>query len=370
MERVPDTMQAPAAVWWRQRSVLWTEGTAFVMVGLAIVVNFLPGSRYWIGLTAGALIGLAVTLALGGLFTIHDAWELHRKLYQIWLPAAQRDRRDRLAAEARADNAFGLGYAVSQRPTSPDEITEHWRFLASFCQALSLPLGASEWSHIRAASDDVDELASVSTTIRGIVDQYAPREWWCFFSLGATIAWLTDALERHQNLYFARSELEGFQANPTLDDDPRYAEVAEKLSRAFAVIDGGTVLPAQRAQLVEDVNNALRELPEAQVEFRQTPFAIPVSDWYWTDTDGEIGAMCFVGDRSVYAASATSYEVGHTGPDGSITLTRNGEGWGCSKHGELSATAPCTDLDLVLATTNGGEPITQARLVLVRDDET
>jgi hypothetical protein len=389
-------MKPPAATWLRQRSLVGIEVGALVVLGIGIAAYFLPGSRIWIDYFVGGLVALALALAIGGLYTVHDSWEQHRKLYgmnhklseahrelsELRKRQAQNDLRDLRDVQATAENAFGLGYYVSSIPDGEAEIRDQRLFLQSFCKelALRLPLATSE-KLFQPALPNQEEIAALSAEVRQEVERVAPLKWGCFFHLGATIAWLQYEVDNKRSLRRVGQELQQIQTDQSLRSDARYASAVDELTEVIRSVTYDGHKPSEGQQFAARFNSIFFKLPEMHVELRSTPFPMPITEWYWVRTaDGAPAATCFVGEQSVYTTVAVAdgsiqtavtgyYQVSTGAGTDEVEVAKEADHWRCSLDGPVTVASPCPHLDLVLTVTDGGKPITHARTVLVRHEE-
>ncbi len=372
-------IEPPPATWWRQRSLIAIEAGALVVLGIGVAVNYLPGSRYWIGVFVGGLVALAITLAIGGLYTIHDGWEQHRHFYTIWEQLEQKERSETRAIQAMAEDAFGLGYSVSTIPSDLAEIHEQCLFLRSFCRELGLPLSPGTYERlVRSIPRDGDEMATLAAEIREVVERVAPREWRCFFHLGATIEWLIQEAERKRPLRRVERELQMIQADEILSRHLRYAAAVEELLAVIGSVRYDGYQPVEGQGIPSKVHAVLVKLPDIDVGTLSTPFPTPITEWYWVGTEtGAPAAMCFVGDQSVFTTVAVAdgsiegavagyYEVSTGDEPDKARITPGADGWHCSVDEGVTFAHPCDHLDLVLTVSDGGLPVTEARTILVR----
>jgi hypothetical protein len=201
--------------------------------------------------------------------------------------------------------------------------------------------------------------------VQSRVQQSAPAEWWCFFRLGLTVFWLTQRLEARQSILAIRRDLETIRDDDALSLDTRYLRSVDELLSILPT--GLTLADADRANVVRQVNIILNTLPEGEPSFRIAPFPLPLTDWYWIsagDIDGV--AMRFIGSGHLVAFPGGRYELEDlAGREACVVLFENSD-WSCSAHPEANRNQPCSEIELVYDLTNGGQPVTEARVRPVR----
>lgn len=357
-----ETVKRPPDRWWSQRSVAISELSAVIVAGLGFAAYFgLSGRASDLG--AGAAFGLAVALGIGGLFPIHDQWELSRRLYRFWTLASTRERREQHFEELRALNGFFLGHELANASSSSREDLSGIEFVRSFCAGLSLNLSVNEWERLGQTPSSKDELRDIVDMVRSRVEQYAPPQWWCFFQLGSTLVWMIDDIEARRSLGRVKRQLEEIMADPALEVDQRYFSAVKSLLSVLPATlpSAGTDWSTIAAQ----VNKVLSSLPQAEPSLRIAPFAVPISDWFWFDDDGLPGAMRRIGDGSLAAYTGGRFELSDFPDRSDRTVCFEDGKWSCTIHEGANTEHPCPDIVLVSDMTNGGQPITEARLILV-----
>jgi hypothetical protein len=86
-----NTEKPPPKSWWQQKGVAVLEGVAVAVAGLGFAAYFEISGRPG-DLAAGAAFGLAVAIGIGGLFAVHDQWELLTELHRMSLALNQQKR--------------------------------------------------------------------------------------------------------------------------------------------------------------------------------------------------------------------------------------------------------------------------------------
>src|SRR5262249_29270359 len=156
------------------------------------------------------------------------------------------------------------------------------------------------------------ELDAIFDMVRSHVQQSAPKEWWCFFRLGMTVAWLTQRLEARQSLTAVRRDLEVIRdddrKNRALSFDTRYLRAVDQLLSILPTVL--TLSETDRVDVVRRVNMVLESLPKGEASFRVAPFPLPITDWYWVQVEGMEGvAMRFIGRGHLTAYPGGKYEL-------------------------------------------------------------
>jgi hypothetical protein len=340
------------------------EVIAVVLAGLGFAAYFGLTDRAS-DVAAGAAFGLAAAIGIGGLFTTHDQWELSRRLYRLWELASSREGRERQFEELRSVNGFFLGYelACASSNTAPD--LSGIEYVRSFCAELNLTIAVDEWDRLSKTPSTMEEVKEVVDMVRSRVEQYAPPQWWCFFLLGSTVEWMTEDLEAKRSLTRVRAQLAQIGADPALSMDQRYVRAVDSL---LAVLPA--TLASARADwptITERVNEVLTSLPEPELSLRIAPFAVPLSDWFWITTDGGPGAMRFIGEGSLVASRGGRFELSRASDRVDCVVRFENSEWSCDVHKDADSEHPCHDIEMVSDLTDGGRPVTEARLLLVRD---
>jgi hypothetical protein len=366
VDDAPEEVRRPPERWWRQRSIVVTEVVAVALAALGFGATQLNWTDYATGLAAGAAFGLAATIGIGGLFPIQAQWELSHRLYGLWEIASTRERRQRLFEELHSRNGFFLGYQLASASSSSVQDLGGIHFIRGFCGELGLTLSVEEWERLSKAPTNREELDEIVNMIRSRVEQYAPPQWWCFFLLGSTVVWLTDDLEARRSVTRVRTQLEQIRANPALELDQNYFTAVEHL---LSVLPQSSPIGATDWQtLVAGVNEILGALPQAEPSLRVAPFAVPLSDWFWFENDGLHGAARQIGERTLAALPGGRFELSGGDDDDCVVRIENSQ-WTCDIHAGADGRNPCRDIELVSDMTDGGSPVTEARLILVRSGE-
>jgi hypothetical protein len=221
-----NTEEPPSKYWWRQRGIALLEGVAVVVAGLGFVAYFEMSGRPS-DLAAGAAFGLAVAIGIGGLFAVHDQWELLTKLHRMSLALNQqkqiiieREEKQRRFEQLRAVNAFYLGYQLAMTVSESTGDQDSFFFVRALCHQLNLPLWPDEWGRLETQPSNSAELNEIFEMVLARVQQSAPAEWWCFFRLGLTVFWLTQRLEARQSIVAIRRDLEAIRGDDALSLDP------------------------------------------------------------------------------------------------------------------------------------------------------
>jgi hypothetical protein len=366
-----DGERPPSKYWWRQGGIALLEGVAVVVAGLGFVAYFEISGRPS-DLAAGAAFGLAVAIGIGGLFAVHDQWELLTKLHRMSLALNQqkqiiieREEKQRRFEELRAVNAFYLGYqlgvTVSESPGDQDSFF----FVRALCQQLNLPLWPDEWGRLETQPSNAAELNEIFEMVLARVQQSAPAEWWCFFKLGLTVFWLTQRLEARQSIVAIRRDLEAIRGDDALSLDARYLRSVDQLLSILPT--ALTLEETDRVNVVRQVNTILVALPQGEPSFRIAPFPLPLTAWYWIrvgDIDGV--AMRFIGSGHLTAYPGGRYDLEGLADREACVVRFENSDWSCSTHPEANKSQPCSDIELVYDLTDGGQPVTEARVRPVR----
>ena len=342
-----------------------------VVAGLGFAAYFEMSGRSG-ELAAGAAFGLAVAIAIGGLFAVHDHWELLAELHRMSLSLNQqrqiiidREERQRRFEQLRAVNAFYLGYKLAMAVSESTEDQDSFFFVRGLCQELNLPLWPDEWERLERRPTSSTDLNEIFNMVRSRVQQSAPEEWWCFFQLGLTLLWLTLRLEGRQSVVAVRRDLETIRGYDALSRDARFLRPIDQL---LSILPTTLALAdADRVNVSLQLNTILETLPKGEPSFRIAPFPLPLTDWYWVrmgDIDGV--AMRFIGSGHLTAYPGGRYDLeGLTDREACVVRFENSD-WSCSAHSEANGSQPCSDIELVYDLTDGGQPVTDARLRPVR----
>ncbi|MGP0103379.1 MAG: hypothetical protein ACLPUT_17375 [Solirubrobacteraceae bacterium] len=279
------------------------------------------------------------------------------------------ERRNALMEETETNAAYYLGYATTALPVDPGPIDERLGFIRDMCFELGLPISEAEEKLLESSSGEEGAAETLSKTLRAKGQNLKPPLW-CFFELGNTVAWLHDEIKQWYRTQPVLAKLESLEENPYLQLDPRYSHMVDELIKLLAPFRD-EVTDEQRARLKDEVLTAVSESsPPVLVQGRNTVQPAPSTDWIWVTSDDEMVPMRIVGDRAIVARNADLYEVtGTSAPDGKTLVTRDATGWHCSAHAEATEQVRCPDIDIVLFATQGGKPVTEARVIPVRFEE-
>jgi hypothetical protein len=370
LNEAANTEMPPSKHWWWQRGVALMEGVAVVVAGLGFAAYFGLSGRPS-DLAAGAAFGLALAIGIGGLFAVHDHWELLAALRRMAFALNEqkriivdREEEQRRDEQLRAVNAFYLGYQLAITLESTED-EDGFFFVRGLCQELNLPLWPDEWDRLERPPANSTELNAIVDMVRSRVQQSAPAAWWCFFRLGLTVFWLTQRLETRQSIVAVRRDLETISGDNALSRDKRFRRSVDQLLSILPTTL--TLVDADRVNVAHQVTAILEGLPKGEPSFRIAPFAVPLTDWYWVqvgDIDGV--AMRFIGSGHLTAYPGGRYDLEGLADRGSCVVRFENSDWSCSAHSEANGSQPCSDIELVYDLTDGGQPVTEARLRPVR----
>ena len=367
MEGVAGAESPPPKYWWWQRGIALLEGVAVVVAGLGFAAYFGMSGRSG-DMAAGAAFGLAVAIGIGGLFAVRDHWEVLAEFHRVSLVLNQRKEKEQRFEQLRAVNGFYLGYQLAMTVSESTEDQDSFFFVRGLCQELNLPLWPDEWQRLERQPTSTTELNQIFEMVCSRVQQSAPPEWWCFFKLGLTVFWLTQRLEARQSIVAIRRDLETIRGDDALSLDGRFLRSVDQL---LSVLPKElTLADADRVNVGRDVNAILNALPKGEASFRIAPFPLPLTDWYWVragDIDGV--AMRFIGSGHLTAYPGGRYDLEGLADQETCVVRFENSDWSCSAHSEANKSQPCGDIELVYDLTGGGQPVTEARVRLVRSVE-
>jgi hypothetical protein len=370
VDEAANAEKPPSKHWWWQKGIALTEGIAVAVAGLGFAAYFGLSGRPS-DLAAGAAFGLAVAIGIGGLFAVHDHWELLGALHRMALALNEqkriivaREEGQRLDEQLRAVNAFYLGYQLAITTELTDD-QDSFFFVRALCQELNLPLWQDEWHRLERPPTNRTELNAIVDMVRSRVQQSAPAAWWCFFRLGLTVFWLVQRLETRQSIVAVRRDLEVISGDKALTRDTRFRRSVDQLLSILPTTL--TLVDADRVDVAHHVNAILKGLPKGEPSFRIAPFPVPLTDWYWV----QVGDIEGVAKRFIGRGHLTSYPGGRYNLEGlvdreSCVVRFENSDWACSAHPEANGSQPCSDIELVYDLTDGGQPVTEARLRPVR----
>ncbi len=319
-------------------------------------------------------MGLVLGGALIGLFSLIIDETLRagpeRRAAEEQLEGLQRDlteqaERDARLRHAAADNGFTLGYEASRLPI---ELTpESWDVIRDCCVNLGLQFGPEESALLTTPPEDFARAREVSEMLLSKGRNLGPPLG-CFLQLGNTLVWLEGRLDHWHRTQAVLARLEKLAANPFLQDDPQFASIVSALIEALAPYRD-RVSKDDSSRLSGQVRDVLSRIPA----FAREDFDLRVvdqgSEWLWASDDREeLHPVRFLGPYMVSQRNPDLYEVSTEHAD-AILVNRDAEGWHCQAHPEASEVASCEEIEVVLDATDGGQPVTEARLVLVRTEE-
>jgi hypothetical protein len=344
-----------------------------VIVALVEVLDVSRGLRD-VGLViGGALIGL---MSLWFDEVLRARPERHRseqdrdallaRVSEMQEIIAKQERREALLTQTETDAAYYLGYAATALPMT-EPLEEHLALIREFCLELGLEMSGDELEVVRASSLSADDAERLTAMLLKKGRSLKPALW-CFFQLGNTVAWLHDQLKRWRQTQDILVKLESLHENPFLQMDPRYYAMVDELVRLLGPYRLA-VADENRAMLSEEVLAAVSQSPPVLVQGRDTVRPVSSTEWIWVTADSEMVPMRIIGDYAILARSPDLYEVSdRSAPDEATRITRDGSGWHCSAHTNATEQSPCEDIKLVLYATDGGKPVTEARVVAVRTE--
>jgi hypothetical protein len=266
------------------------------------------------------------------------------------------------------DAAYYLGYAIANLQLLPSPIDDYMKLVDHGSAELRLRFSDDEQAFLASVPSEPspEQLVALANLLVARTRQDLRASLWPFLQLGAVVTSLYEQMERWGSTRPALTELETLQADEPLRRDTRYGNVVDELVKILRAT-GAFVTPEQRPKVQEKLRKAFERIPSDILTARSITVPLPVTDWYWVTE----GAVRLIGDDySVLARSADAYEItdktGET--ERTIAVERDQAGWHCALHPEANEHHPCPELDLVLNVTDGGRPVTEARLILVRSD--
>jgi hypothetical protein len=361
-----DQIPRPASRWWRQRGLLIAEVVGLALLTGGVLAALAPWSDFVRGLVGGALLGLGASVVLGSLFTTHDVWAQHYRDYRIWLSVSAGEKRAVLLSQTETTNAYYLGLLVRTLPVSETDIGNRVPPLRNFCSALGISFSREEYKLLESSGQTLEEAAKISKMVRQKAKHLAPPEWWCFFELGWLMGSLTHHLESSRPIRQIMDELSSLEDDRFLRQDERYAMVVSDLLMVLRSFDE-TASGKARQTIMAQVSEVLSKFPPPlDGESRDPkPFEL-ASEWFWIDENGEVLPTSHVADYWLLARGPWDYEVSGADSAYRSRVTRRQIEWSCSTHPGADANSPCFDIQLVFDHTNGGTPVTEARLILMR----
>lgn len=300
----------------------------------------------------------------------------------VELAKASEDR-DRIRSEAEASSAYILGSVGTILPTKADlpNATDLIQGMCDVIQSLSADLGLrysdEERKMLQTPQPGLAAARQISAMVRSR-GRDLPQRLWCFFELGNRTPWLRDQAKGANSTKAAIEWLEPFRGNPFLLFAPRFVEVIHELIEIFRPYEH-TVPDGAREALVRRVGEAFDKISTFYAQGRNTLTPYRRTPWFFTDDNGVGVLTCIIDNPDAPERSfglgvrdPNTYELSEIQGD-KITSTRvtcDEFGWHCSTHIDASAANTCLDIELVLAVTNGGNPPTEAEIVVgVRKDE-
>ena len=362
-ERIPP----PTSKWWKQRSLLLGEAVGIALLAGGVIAAVASWSEFWRGLTAGALLGTGAGIVIGELFNAYGLWEQHQRFYVIWQKIDRREHREALLSRTETDNAYYLGHAATTLPMVVDSVPDQVALIRRFCSDLGLRFSLEEQELLESMPIDRSGAEKISKIVFAKAQELGPPLW-CFFQLGNTTAWLSGQLDSWRDTRAVVGRLEDLQGNPFLQLDPRYTNVVNELVK---VIGPHRDLDGTEAQgaLKDVVLSVLSGIPAIYIPSGSLSVPVPSSEWVWVEDSGTMIPARIVGDNSILARSPDLYEVSQHSDESAepARVTHSETGWKCSLHAEANENQPCSEIDLVLFATDGGQPVTEARFVAVRE---
>jgi hypothetical protein len=349
----------PSKRWWLQRSFILTEGLGVLFLAAGIFVAISRWSDYARGLIGGALFGVAGTLIIGSAFTVHDQWEQLNRDYQIWTESS----RVNLEPKARAINAYYLGVLSRTFPVSPVDLPSRIAPLRYFCRYLQLAFTAAEYELLYSAHLTLSEAVEISEFIRLKFERDVPAELWSFFKLGRLIGLLTAYIESMRPIEATSTAIGSLAENRFIRVDRDFANPVTSILELTTTFDE---INSDRARLKRDLDLILRDLPGPIIE----PFEISEGStelkWIWIDDDGHMRPGGKTDGYVIIAVGDWSYSINRRDKDYLSEVNRVDMKWECSQHPGADSDAPCLDIKLIFDHTDGGIPVTEASLTLVR----
>lgn len=352
-----------------RRRLLRTLIPCIAAGGLLVAIVELPGMPRGVrdvGLVlGGALIGLFSLIIDEILRAGPERRAAEEQLDSLQRDFAEQAERDARLRHAAADNGFTLGYEASRLPI---EVTpEGWAVLWECCDNLGLQFGAEESKLLAAPPEDFVRAREVSEMLLSKGRNLGPPLG-CFLQLGNTLVWLEGRLDHWHQTRAVLTRLEKLAANSFLQDDPQFASIVYALIEALTPYRDG-VSKGDSSRLSEDVRKVLSRIPA----FTRNDFDLRIADqgseWLWAnDARGNLHPVRFLGPYRVSQRDPDLFEVSNEHA-GETLVSHDAEGWHCQAHPEASETEPCEEIEVVLDATDGGQPVTEARLLLVRTEE-
>ncbi len=279
----------------------------------------------------------------------------------------ERERRDALLTRTESNSAYYLGVLSTSLPVMADSSPELPQHIRTLCSDLGLHFSEKDEEVFQAPLTKWGNAETVSELVLAKAENLKPALW-CFFWLGNKVPWLRDQVEHARSTEEAFTEFEQVQTNPLLSLDPRYAHVVDQIVACLQAYRDGLPDEAREA-LKERVNRALGRIPPIYMQARSTRHVVKSTEWIWVKE----GAMRFIGGYALLARNADAYEVivNQEGKafEAAAHISRDDEGWHCSAHPTAAEGEPCFEMQMVLDATDGGQPVTEARVAYVREDD-
>lgn len=276
------------------------------------------------------------------------------------------ERQNSLLTRSETNNAYYLGYSATILPTNNEALQSNVGFVQRVCDDLGFQFTKEE---LQAFASTGPEHAEKITEIVLSKGERLPSWLRCFFSLGNKVAWLQAQVRSGYSLRTVLAELEALHTNRFFELDPPYAQVLDELLeilRPYSV----QFPDNERAALSQKILEVLAGVPPFYIERSETRRPVQGTEWIWITHDGRMVPAIIVGSRSVMALDANTYELEETNDSKLQThVNRDNAGWHCSAHSTANEQNPCAEIELVLETTHGGTPVTEARVVLVRSED-
>ncbi len=262
--------------------------------------------------------------------------------------------------QAAVDDAFYLGLAASLLPVRPEE--DLWKVLQQCIESLDLQFAPEESKLITTEPANFEEARAVTALAVSKGRNLGPQLR-CFLRLGNTVAWLQGVLETWRRTGPVLGALEEISENPFLRDEQRYASIVSDLIQALSP-GKQQIAPEDRARLNARVVEILGEVPAFTLEERDLKMPGQTSEWIWVTAGDEIFPIRFLGPYTI-SQRRNYYEVSTDGGP-PVKVTRDAAGWHCKAHPNATEADPCQEIDVTLDATEGGQPVTEARLIPVR----
>jgi hypothetical protein len=285
-----------------------------------------------------------------------------------------------------SETAYHLGELSTSLPLLYDEqpyprVAVHLAFICGFCDNLGLHFSTEEkrvvWEHGADAFNPADAVQVIQHKAQSLREPLLP-----LFQLGNTTVLLRSQLAHLQQTRQILELLTKLQANLFIGLDPRYSQAVDALIDACKPYRDG-IGGDKRESLGSSIAHALAGTPSL------------ATDWIWAQDDGAPVPMRMVGPYVIAGREdGAEYEVTRLegsplktpaspprllrwlaprrarklrAPEAEKTIITHAEGgWRCSAHPQANKTEPCWEVCLVLDATNGGQPVTKARVVPVR----